>query len=212
MQPIDSLRASKAFLSLSLNNQIANSWQALAWVLTWMQDHFETYDVVVGDYLQRHNEAIEAGQNDDRAMSNAVDRGRQMITAVERLLPKGSARGVKVIASSDLAKDVSFPERLRRLQAWNADSIGFGILTSTAVDYFLKRKHPAHMLDPVAREHSVSYQLEELALFEILVEAGYKVHIYPGTQLPILTAIVSGKVEVPQTPLHSLILGELRIY
>jgi hypothetical protein len=117
-----------------------------------------------------------------------------------------------VILAKSLFGDVTFRPRLARFETEYARNVKFRALIDEAVDKFLIRKRAGALHNNEVRDHCVSYQLEELALFELLVERGYGVLIYAGAQLPIMKAIVSRSLDGVPTSLADLTLVELRSF
>jgi hypothetical protein len=62
-----------------------------------------------------------------------------------------------------------------------------------------------------ARRHSRLYQLEELAMFELLSAEGYSVNVYSGAHLPVMKEIVRGTLRETLPLLEDLTLVELTL-
>lgn len=79
-----------------------------------------------------------------------------------------------------------------------------------ASDGFFQRFAPDKAHDATSRAHSRDYQLEELAVFELLADEGYSVNVYPGAHLPVMKDLVDGPLVGVMPKLRDLILVELR--
>ena len=78
------------------------------------------------------------------------------------------------------------------------------------VNVFLRRQPDIKVSIDKARSLCCQYLFEELVIFEILAEDGYKVNIYPGNQLPIIKAIVTGQLKNVSEPLEGIQAVEIK--
>lgn len=211
-QPLGGLRQLRAYLSLSLSNKIISSDSTLLSVLNWVDEHFDRCDIVIGDYLHRHNIATAKSVNESESLRVAMAEGQVLSKRIQALASQGQLPDRTIILTSTLRDDPSFTSRVESLEHWYSAEARFRGFIEDAVDAFMKRKHSSEPHDQAVRNHSVAYQLEELAMFEILLRDGYRVDVYPGSHLPIMKALVSGDVKGMDTVLRSQILTELKIY
>jgi tRNA-dependent cyclodipeptide synthase len=204
-------RRGKAFLGISLNNRIAISPQVFRAVFDWVATNVGGADLFIGDHLHRHNYQAFDGMAEPAAIEQAL-RDRDEFTARLRgFLAPGGSTAAAIMSASPLYQNVTFPDRLSRFRKQYASGGAFKRLIDDAVHAFLARKQRDQVVDEEIRGHCVAYQLEELVLFELLVEQGYGILIYAGAQLPIMKSIVSGHVYGASDALRTLTLIELRV-
>jgi tRNA-dependent cyclodipeptide synthase len=204
-------RKGKAFLGISLNNRLAISPHLFRAVFDWVSSNVGGADLFIGDHLHRHNYQAFDGMAEPSAIERALRDRDELAGRLRGVLAAGCWPHAAIMSASPLYQNPTFSDRLSRFRNQYASNAAFKQLIDDAVDAFLARKQPNHVVDEEIRGHCVAYQLEELVLFELLVEQGYSILIYAGAQLPIMKDIVSGHVSVASASLRTLTLIELRI-
>ena len=198
----------KAIIGISLNNQVSRSLPALRQLFEWTREHRGTFDLLVGDYMNRHNyQAFHAASESDGEKRALLD-GRNASVKLRKLLDEVGSEGVSVISARSLYMAATFGERLSYFKDLYATNRAFSDLIHEAIGAFLARKPDVIVTEDI-RRHCVAYQLEELVLFELLSKQGYRV-VYAGAQLPIMKSIVSGNMGGVSDFLKALNLVEIK--
>ena len=148
----------KAFIGISLNNRAGMSPVLLMQVFDWTKRNLGPFDLLVGDYLNRHNYQAFSGLTESVATEQAMRDGKQATERL-RLLISTSPFESSIISAGALYQDPTFADRLARFERHFADNDNFRTLIHEAVDVFLARKYRSARLDSNVRAHCVAYQL-----------------------------------------------------
>jgi tRNA-dependent cyclodipeptide synthase len=198
----------RAVVGVSLNSRTAISRERLRDILQWTATHIGECEFLVGDYLNRHNyEALE-GLSASEAIARTRRDGASVIARLHELIQESSIPAT-VISSESLYTEPTFMDRVNRFNVLHQRDERFRLLIDEAIDAFLARKRRAIRQDPSIRDHCVAYQLEELAMFELLAESGRGTLVYGGAHLPIMKAMVSQPASGISVSLSKLTLVEL---
>jgi tRNA-dependent cyclodipeptide synthase len=200
----------RAYLGISLNNRVTLSHQALVEVLTWMHHRFERFEILVGDHLHRHNLMTEDGIDEEQASSQAKAEAADVLARIQRARLEVGYPEMLCRSSWSFYTDPAFGQRVNRFEALHRGNAQFRELVDQTTDAFLLRKQAALLDSTYARKRSVAYQLEELAMFEVLAEEGLKINVYPGRQLPTMLALVEGRLHGVSSALEQVTLVELQ--
>jgi tRNA-dependent cyclodipeptide synthase len=179
-------------------------------MFTWARDHLRAFDVVIGDYFHRHNLEDLGGLAGPRALEEALEQGKELARAVRDSLDELELGAVRTHLASDLCLNRKFGPELAAMDELYLRAQDFRRLIDLGSDEFLNRLAPKRARDPEARRHSRAYQLEELAIFELLAGQGYSANVYPGGHLPVMKACVAGQLPGLHPALSALTLVELR--
>jgi len=203
----------KVFIGISLNNKTMQSVSLLGTIFDWTMQNVGTFDLLIGDYLNRYNyEAFEG-----EAKRDAIEKARRAgDEARKRLAPLTSSpspfASAKLISTAELCRRPSFEARREHFRQHYTDNADFRAVIQEGVDAFLTRRHPEALSDARVRDYCVEYQLEELVMFEQLAQEGYGVFVYPGAQLPIMKSLVTKLFGDVSPDLQRLVLVEMRIF
>lgn len=198
----------KCFIGISLENPVFEGDSFCA-MLHWIAENFDQALIVIGDYLCRYNEVILNGSDEDKAATAARGLGDSFISKTEQLFER-------------LLKNQKYPEEKIRLTRWQShlgtdeykksktvlDGLflsdpGFRAAVEKDASGFVKRMMKRNKTLAVSGERalrlSCEYLLEEIAVFSALSEQGWRVELYPGSELKVLVYIAQGKCpNVPQ--------------
>ena len=180
----------KALIGISLGSRSSQSSRRLRQLLNWTADAIGSCDFLVGDYLNRHNYIALDGYTESEALARADHDGNEVARRLDPVIADARV-SASVIRSKSLYDEPTFQPRLERFRGTYKTDREFKSLIDEAIDQFLERKGMGLRQDSGVREHCVAYQLEELAMFELLAEAGHSVLVYGGAHLPVMRAIVS---------------------
>ncbi len=200
----------KPLIGISLDNRTTKSDSLLLQTFDWTNRNVGAFDLLVGDYLNRHNYQAFQGESEATAIKKAMANGEQVTLRLRRLISEKYSKGIEVISAHTLYSAPRFSERLTRFQQTYTDNSHFRELIDQAVKSFLARKHAA--INDNVRNHCIAYQLEELAMFELLAKAGYSSLVYAGAQLPVMKSIVSKSLSGVSHDLENLTLIELKVF
>jgi len=209
-QGVVGLRHRRAYVAMSLNNKIVESVETLTEVLQWMIDHFQEFVVIVGDYLHRHNVEFLDGATESEAIEASMKRGQRIVEQVGSILNKLGQPQVRILSSAEFYQSANFENRLAELLRLEREVPAFHELTEFTLGVYLNRKGIQVHDQPKARKHSRAYLAEELVIFEQLAEHGYDVSVYPGGQLPVMKALVTGRLPNVSPALEKLTLVEMK--
>jgi hypothetical protein len=112
--------------------------------------------------------------------------------------------------TNDLKNRPLFNSKMERFKSIYLVNKQFQELLNHTVNVFLRRQQEIMIGLREAKDLCRLYLLEELVIFEILAEEGYNVNMYPGNQLPIIKAIVTGQLKNVSEPLEGIQAVEIK--
>lgn len=205
------LQSCRGYLSISLSNHTSASRERLREIIEWTRTHLGTFDVIIGDYFHRHNLEDQQGMAEEDALKQAMADGVTHANRIRKILDSLGLFDARIRPATSLYAHSQYHERLELLEKLYVSNAFFKDLIEKGTDMFLERKSPARLNVAIARDRCKAYQLEELAIFELLSIEGYIVNVYPGAHLPVMKEIVSGDLQKEFPLLSKMILVELRI-
>lgn len=208
---LENLTGRGAFLGLSLSNP-ATTGPCLQPLLGWASSRFRPLAVLLGDYIERHNLAANSGGDPNQAAELAMAKAEPVKKSIEQALAKLANPELKLVTSRDLVLSARFHTVLPALQYhFNHDSDFRGDVLDDISRYITRMARRGRILKFVAAitDPSVSYILEELAIFSILAEQGFPVQIYPGRHLKTLIDLANKSIRSPLQGLSALKCIEL---
>ena len=176
----------------------------------WTRDNVASFDLLIGDYFHRHNLESMEGLRERQALNRAILDGQVLARVAKDVLDSISLSAVTIRFVSDLSASTQFADRLRVQEKLYESSESFRHWIDIASKEFIKRFPPAPSEAEDAYRHSRSYQLEELAVFELLSRENFSVNVYLGAHLPITKELVAGTLRGTLPLLDELTLVELR--
>jgi len=207
---LDHLRDGKGVVGISLNNFVSRTPAMLEELFVWTKENIGEFDLLVGDFLMRHNyEAFDKLPEID-ACDRAMSDGIRVTNRIRPVLAQ-AVQESRIISARSMYDERSFPLRLQRFEQEYSQNAGFRGAIDQAVREFLARRRFASATEKI-RSHCVAYQLEELVLFELLAEAGYASLVYAGAHLPVMKSMVSKKFGGISRSLEALTLVEMRFF
>lgn len=207
----DSLLLRRAYVSISLTNKVATSRLRLLRVFEWARSHFESFDVLLGDYFHRHNLADLLSVPTEQALEVARVNGNETANLAQDILKALELPHILILRAEHFSQHPDFVLKTAEFGNLYLTHEPFRRLIDTATDTFLLRFAPSRLKSFEARLHSRNYQLEELAVFELLARDGYSVNIYPGNHLPAMRALVTGQLVGVTSTLREMVLVELKV-
>ncbi|MHC4123563.1 MAG: tRNA-dependent cyclodipeptide synthase [Planctomycetota bacterium] len=192
----------RCYIGISLGNPDFEG-KSLSAILDWMVDRFGECLVVVGDHLCRYNELILNGLKEEQAAKVVNGLGDLFVARTKKQfeeLPDGKIhltrwkshletdqyRRSKAILDTLFSKNSEFRATVEK------DAVSF-------VRRHIKRNQTLAVQPGEALRLCCEYLLEEIAVFSALSEQGWRVELYPGSELSVLVDIASGKyLKVPK--------------
>lgn len=203
-------KSGKAFIGISLNNFVSRSPLLLRELFSWTASRFAAFDVLLGDFLTRHNYEAFSNLQASAAIEKAMQDGKRTSERIAAPMAEASP-GAQILSARTLYQEPGFRMRLSRFERQYEQNPTFRRLIDQAVNEFLNRRRVNHASTTI-RHHCVAYQLEELVLFELLAEAGYTSLVYAGAHLPVMQGIVSKQLSGVSNALQNLALVEMRFH
>lgn len=180
----------KCYLGVSINNPFFRD-RHLGLLLKWIASHFDECIILIGDYLHRINENILHGNTGETAIASSINRGDQiheMIDIALSILPKNKFKVYRWKEFLDKnPRSFTKKDELNFLFE-NNRTFHESILLSCSefVERLIKRGERLYFTREEAIALSREYLIEEMSVFSTLIEMGYNVQVYPGTQLKVL--------------------------
>lgn len=199
------------YLGMSMNNTVFKSKDMLNQILCEISLHSSKLNILVGDYLDRYNSLIFEEFDEEDAINSSVKKGSELKNLLTDVLIEFDIPLECVFVHS--GSFISHPEYNEKNSTfknyYNVDA-AFQYLVDHTVNIFLRRQNHFLISRPRAEKLCREYLFEELTIFEILADQGLKVNIYPGNQLPIIKAMVGGKLKGISESLESIQAVELK--
>lgn len=205
----------KCYLGISVNNPFFRD-QNLGLLLKWIANHFDECIIIIGDYLHRINESILHGITGEQAIASSINRGdiiEEMLNAFLLILPDDKFKVYRWKEFLDNnPKSLSEKEKLTTLFSTNKEFRNDILQSCTEfIDRLIARGERLYLTKEEAISQSKEYLLEEMAVFSVLIEQGYRVQVYPGTQLKILKDLANYKFPNIDTNLSQGIYIDLSV-
>jgi tRNA-dependent cyclodipeptide synthase len=202
----------KVVIGISLKAGLLPRPAAMREVFAWTREKLGAFSLLLGDHVNRHNYAAFDSLTEADAESRAIaegDTAAAMLRQSIEHLPCGTA---PILRASELVLAPHYVERHSRLVQQLRTNLHFRDFIKQGVDVFMTRNTVTEQLRAHVEPHCVAYQVEELAIFEILADMGYRTLVYPGPQLPVMKALASGELTKVSRALESMTLIELRVH
>jgi len=203
----------KCILGVSMSNPVF--WRSsLDTMFGWMEENFDHSLILVGDYLQRLNEQILNGDNADLAIQTALEKGNKFVQRTQQFLKNHSAEKFEIYRWKPLYDEPDFQRAKETLHMlYHSNPEVKASIQSTASLFVLQKmeQNDFKVSKERAIQLSAEYLLEEMAVFSMLIDRGWKVVLYPGAQLPLLMEIASGKFRDVPNSLNKGIYVEMKI-
>ena len=212
--PEEVFAQNKCYLGISLANPVFDEKNLNA-LLLWASEHFRKCLVVIGDDLCRFNQKILYGFGDDEALNAARELGDVFIENNLAVFKQFDQDVVQISRWADHIECDMYSKSSEQLESIFVNEPEFRSMIEIDAVSFVKRqkKHNTEFVvgDDEAINLCCQYLLEEIAVFSVLSQQGWRVELYPGSELNVLVEVAKGKYpDVPQG-LKNRINVELRI-
>ena len=188
----------KCYLGISINNPFF--WgKHVDLLLKWISDHFDSCLIIIGDHLHRLNEYILNGISGQEAIDAGLKLGDEALAIFSEQIKKYPKGKFEIHRWQTYHDDNKCQQEKLKLTK-SCDSNYFfnkSIINSCTefIDRHIDRGNNPKVTYEKAIQLSKEYLLEEMAVFSILIEQGYTVQVYPGSQLPVLKEFAEHKFE-----------------
>ncbi len=201
----------KAYLGISMNNP--SFWHhSFIFVLRWMSENVESPYLLVGDYLNRWNEQIFTSNPPDECACRSIQQGDQLLQTYATEL---QTRPISVFRWKELMETEEFEPAKKEIEtAFELSPIFRSLLVQSTRKFIQNQTESGNKLTvspKQAHNFSISYLIEELAVFLVLIRKGINVQMYPGLHLPVLAQLHKPeKLHLPKEFQNGVFVG-LRI-
>jgi len=204
----------KCVLGISMSNPIF--WRSsMNTLLHWIDQNFEECLLVVGDYLHRHNEANISGTSTEQAAKNALQKGDNFLEHLNSFLTLYPQEKFKIARWEQFLNTPNFSEKLELMYDIYENVGGVRNSIEKTIRLFMQRRSNQDLVQLVderlVNKYSLSYLIEEMAVFSNLIEEGWPVILYPGEQLPVLVEFARGDYSQTPEKLSNAVYVELKV-
>ncbi len=206
--------SNNCYLGVSINNPFF--WgDHIALLLQWIDKHFPQCQIVIGDYLHRFNEIMSNERNEKDAIKASLSIGDKMLERIHDELNKLPNNTFSIHRWQNYINEMGTVDKHHKILSLFDSHQDFqdGIRQS-CYEFITRQIRKGKVLkvsEDEALNLSLQYLLEELAVFSTLIEKGYAVQVYPGTQLLILKQIARGEIAEIDTNLKKGIFLDLTV-
>lgn len=204
----------RCYLGISLENPLFEG-STLEAILFWAVEKFEDCLVVVGDNLNRFNQRILHGLDLSKASAEANKLGDSFISKTKQLLAKLPTDKIRLTRWQEHLNSREYKESKPLIdKLFNSNPDFRASVNKDAVSFVQRHKSRGRGIlvsEEEAIRLSCEYLLEEIAVFSALSEQGWKVELYPGSELQVLAEVAKGKYQDVPDGLKQRINVELKI-
>ena len=198
-----------AFLGVSINNSQFRNEQSLEQIFNTFKENVGdgTFNILIGDYLDRHNEMIFNDYKEEEAIKISLKKGDILIKKMENVLKKLNIGNYSFVRTEEFHSEENYLELFDKYQQLYNRNTSFKNLVDKTIEQFFNRMEFKNKSN-LKLEKGINYLIEELVVFEMMIADGNYINVYPGKHLQILKEIVKEKIEVSDV-LKKYLLVEL---
>jgi len=190
-------------LGISITNQSMFNQQKVKCLVDWLKSNYESGIIIIGDYLNRHNEKIFFTDIESCAIGKEIESNlKKHLTIFDGFKVKRWSYYYNTKPIRDRINH--FSDNRRLVKKLLAESGNFLDKKNTIGNNNLKVTYKE------ALQYSSEYLIEEISVFDYLAEHGYSTHIYEGSHLPILLKMAKGRVKHINTSLKEVNFQQIR--
>lgn len=186
-----------AYLGLSIGSPFTRGRRLNA-LTRWVAMSTSECLILIGDRLARFTIMIRDGITESEAESRASAAGAEVFAQVSGALAQIPSEGTQIVRWKDLASGPRYDEASGRIAALFNESARFRELVRASAHDYLSRLLNRGASIAVGEAEALSlarqYLCEEIAAFDILLQDGWSTEVYPGPDLPALSALMRGEV------------------
>lgn len=212
---IKNLKVKSCYLGVSINNTFFYG-PHFELLLKWVSSYFDECVILIGDYLNRRNEFIFNNKTEKDAIENSLVLGDELYAKINLIITQLPSQKFKLYRWKQFLDDnptaMKVKDDLENIYNTN-ENFKSEILQSCTeyITRLLNKKRTISISKEEAIIQSKEYILEEMAVFSILIEKGFTVQVYPGTQLKVLKDLANGEFPELNTNLKQGIYIDLSV-
>lgn len=181
----------------------------------WISTRFPVGIIVIGDYLDRFNQFIFAEKlSVDDSIRLSIESGIKLEKTIHKYVSQLENGNITIERwSKYYENEVVQNIKTNLFRQLNESPDFYSSVKQSAIGY-LKNKaigNLSNILNDKNINFSIEYILEEMAVFSFLIELGYKVQLYPGTQLSVLKQIANKEIILNDSNLDQGIYVDLTV-
>lgn len=189
----------KCYLGVSINNPFFKG-DHLGLFLKWISNHFDECIIVLGDHLHRINETIQYGLTRENAIQAALKKGDELLSILQAAVDNQNNNVFKVYRWKDYLDNnlKIYTDKQEIYTYFNSNEQFRNEIVQTSTDFInrlIKNNENLYYSKEESIKLSHEYLIEEIAVFNNLIEQGYKVQVYPGSELNILKKFTTGEFD-----------------
>ena len=204
----------RCYIGISLGNP-GFEGKSLSAILEWMVNRFGECLVVVGDHLCRYNEIILNGLKEEAAAKVVSSLGDLFIARTKQQFKELSDGKIHLTRWKPHLETEQYKGSKTILDALFSNNSEFRAAVEKDAASFVRRLMKRNQTLAVGPKEALGlcceYLLEEIAVFSALSEQGWRVELYPGSELSVLVEIASGKYSGVPKGLKERISVELKV-
>ena len=204
----------RCYIGISLENPAfkGNSLRAL---LFWSSQRFEETTVIVGDYLCRFNEKMLGLCDAKQASQKAQSFGDSFLLQTKELFDELPDKKIHLTRWKEHLQSKEYEKSETILKKLFESDLDFRTSIERDALNFIKRQKTKNQKLLVDTEKAIElccqYLLEEIGVFSALSQQGWRVELYPGSELHVLVEVAKGKYKAVPEGLKKRISVELKI-
>ncbi len=209
-----------AYLGISIDNQRYREKDSIVSILGWISKNFRDCQLLIGDYLHRHNLLDLNNQNEDTSIEYVTLKANLIRENIQKVKQKNKLSSVGGFLNWEAFHKDSFFTNLHKQfrEIYYTNGVFHDAIKKDVERYlqFIEKKnkdyHRQTLLSDqtILRERSTAYLIEEMAGFAYLSQKGMKINIYAGSQLATTKMLVLGKIPGLSAYFEGVILVELK--
>jgi len=203
------------FLGISMSNPFSHG-KFMSLVLKWIDSKFDKCIILIADHLHRFNEYIFKGDTDGGGIE-CIRMGKEIHQRLQDVINKidNTNTKFKIIHWLELLETNEFKINKEKIDSYFELDENFRKSVIKSCEVFIEKQrnkgYQIHVSQDIAVKRSCDYVLEELAVFSLLIDRGYTVQVYPGTQLQVLKDLANNSFSNLNTSLGKGIYIDLSI-
>jgi tRNA-dependent cyclodipeptide synthase len=206
--PMEQIYRARAFIGVS--STPPPGMAGLRKLVAWADQRFPDTQLVLGDHLDQYNIASEHVSL-RQAEKQAIAQSARLRAAIASMLAEVAPR-CHMTSSAELRQRKEFSSTLAKVSAHFDQHEEFRQAVLKDVEAFeLRQARRGEPASTVRHKYHIDYVLEELAMFAVMVEDGYPIHLYAGTHLTVLRAMANRCLAAPVPALAAQVCVELSV-
>lgn len=203
----------KPYLGISLSNPLYSNNQLFI-LLEWITSRFSSCVFLIGDTLNRFNIEIFTPSSYVDYVKKCITKGKDIENAISSFTRNLSGEYTTIRWSQIFKTERCIRYKTRFRELYDQNETFKMAIAHTCTSYFESQAKKGFPIkgDPLtANDLAVEYLIEELSVFSMLIDDGFVMQLYAGTQLPILKKIANKVIEFPEINLDKGVYVDLNL-